>query len=106
MTFILRDVLPELASELKNLFRESESPHLAQQVDDLQILDRCRCGDSFCATIYTLPKPKEAWGKGHYTILLDAETGMIIVDVLDDKIAEVEILYRDEIREKVLKLLP
>ncbi|HEX9960710.1 MAG TPA: hypothetical protein VGB00_07255 [Pyrinomonadaceae bacterium] len=106
MSFILKEVLPELASELKDLFIQAEKPHLSEQVDALQIVDRCRCGDSFCATIYTIPKPKGAWGKNHYTIPLDAEAGMIIVDVLNEKVAEIEILNRDEIRKKVLKLFP
>ncbi|MGI8467675.1 MAG: hypothetical protein ACR2N3_04410 [Pyrinomonadaceae bacterium] len=103
---VLKDVLPELSSELKSLFEKEKKSELAEQVDTLQITDRCRCGDDFCATIYTVPKPKGAWGTNHYTLPLDPEKGMINVDILNGKIVEIEILNRDEIREKVLKLLP
>ena len=69
-------------------------------------MDRCRCGDDFCATFYTAPKPRGAWGAKHETISLDAENGYLNVDVNNGKIVCVEVLYRDEIRNKLLRLLP
>lgn len=98
--------MPELAGELEALLRKNGEAELASQVAGLRIIDRCRCGDYFCATIYTSPKPKEAWGTGHETIALDPEEGYLNVDLLNGDIVEVEVLFRARIREQLLKLLP
>ncbi len=106
MSMRLSDMLPELVVELEMLFRKERKPELANQVASLELVDRCRCGDDFCATVYSVSKPKGAWGEDHYTLPLTPEKGMLIIDILNGKIAEIEILFRPEIREKVLKLLP
>jgi hypothetical protein len=72
----------------------------------LRIVDRCRCGDDFCASFYTQPKPKGAYGPGYRNIALTPAKGMLILDVVDGVIANVEVLYRNDIREKLLALLP
>ena len=79
---------------------------LVGQIPSLPVVDRCRCEDDFCASMYTVPEPKGSWGPGYESILLDPDEGMIILDVVDDKIAFIEVLYRDEIRKKLLELLP
>jgi len=54
----------------------------------------CGCGDDFCASFYTQPKPKGAYGPGHYTLALEtAAQGMLILDVVDGVISFVEVLY-------------
>ncbi len=100
-------MFPELVEELKNLLEKEDEPLLVeQQISSLQIIDRCRCGDDFCATFYIVPKPKGAWGTGHETLSLDAEKGHLNVDIVNGKIVEVEVLYRNEIREKLLCYFP
>jgi len=79
---------------------------LAEQVPNLQILSRCHCGDDFCATFYTKPKPAGSYGAGHSCLQLEPDNGMIILDVVDGKIACVEVLYRDDVREQLLLVLP
>ena len=103
---LLKEVLPELANELIIQFEKEGEHQLAEQVPSLQIVDRCRCGDDFCATFYTAPKPKGAWGSEHESIPLDMEDGYLNVDVVDGKIVSVEVLFRDEIREKLLRQMP
>lgn len=103
---LLEDVLPELAGELRTLLEKSGEFQLAAQVPSLCIIDRCRCGDDFCATFYTAPKPKGAWEARHETIALDIENGYLNVDVNDGRIVCVEVLYRDDIRDKLLRQLP
>lgn len=103
---LLRDALPELASELKSLLEQDDLAQLAEQVDLLRIIDRCRCDSKTCATFYTVPKPKGAWGAGHENIVLDVEEGLTVLDTLDGKIVCVEILDRVDIREKLLHQLP
>lgn len=102
----LHEQFPELSRELHQLLVDTGEPELASQVPSLQIIDRCRCGDDFCATFYTQPKPDGAYGPGHRNVVLDPAQGMLILDVVSDVIAQVEVLYRDDVRRKLLNLLP
>jgi hypothetical protein len=102
----LVEVLPELAVELRTLLEASNQHELAGQVPGLVIFDRCRCGDSFCASFYTQPKPDGAYIGELYTIEVEPKEGMILVDVLNTRIAHVEVLYRDEFREILLSRIP
>ena len=102
----LLDVLPELVRELQALLRNHGESELAIQVQELRIVDRCRCGDDFCGTFYAQPRPKDAWGASHRNVSLSPEKGMLILDVVDGKIACVEALYRDDIRQAVHRAVP
>lgn len=70
MAFALLDVLPQFVTELEQLLKHNE-PVLAAQVRGLSIIDRCRCGDDFCATFYTEPPPKGRYGPNHRTLPLE-----------------------------------
>jgi hypothetical protein len=98
---LLSDALPALAAELLQLFRRAGREDLASQILSLRVKSRCRCGDDFCATIYT------GAGRPAYSIDLEPAEGMIIVDVAsDERVLSIEILYRDEYREAVDALFP
>jgi hypothetical protein len=103
---LLTEALPAFATELRQLLEAQGELELAAQVSGLVILDRCRCGDDFCATFYTQPKPKGAYGPGHRNVALTPEEGMLILDVVGGKIVCVEVLYRDEVRQKLDAVLP
>jgi len=103
---LLVETLPELAQELEELLIQATEPALAAQIHTLTIVDRCRCGDDFCATLYTEPRPQGSYGPNHRNIELNASEGMIILDVVGSKIACVEVLYRDEIRKALHSALP
>lgn len=102
----LKNLLPEFGVELEGLLTAAGEKELAGQVTTLPLIDRCRCGDWFCATVYCAPRPDGAWGPRHKTICLDPSSGMINVDVVDEKIVEVEVLYRNDLRDKLLRVLP
>jgi hypothetical protein len=106
MTLLLKHALPGLADELAQLLVAAGQQSLADQVPGLNIVDRCRCGDDFCASFYTLPKPDGAYGTGHENIVLEPERGMIILDVVKGCIAHVEVLNRDEVRRDLIAALP
>jgi hypothetical protein len=103
---LLTETLPSFAAELEELLKNEGYAELAAQVPGLKIVDRCRCGDDFCASFYTERKPEGAYGAGHRCVELEPETGMLILDVVADKIVHVEVLYRNEVREKLLVLFP
>ena len=105
-TPLLMDALPELGQELQTLLVQDGEPELAAQIRQVRIVDRCRCGDDFCATFYAVPRPSGSWGAGHRNISLDCKRGMLILDVVHDKLTCVEVLDRDEIRQKLHEILP
>ena len=101
---LLAETLPEFAQELQRLL-EAQKPELAVQVPILKIVEGCGCGDDFCASFYTQPKPNGAYGPGHDTLLLDTEApGMLILDVVDGVISFIEVLYRPDVRQKLVAL--
>src|SRR5205823_14091859 len=101
----LRESLPELAAELETLLRKDNESALADQVQSLEIDDRCRCDSRSCATIYNVPKPQGAWRGEHRNILLDTE-GLTVLDIVDERIVCIEMLDRDRITQQVHTLLP
>lgn len=100
------DVFPDLANELQHRLFALEEPHLAESVPGLRVVDRCRCGDDFCATFYTAPPPSGSYGPSHRNIDLNPDEGMVILDVVDEKVACIEILYRKTFRDRLQELLP
>jgi hypothetical protein len=103
---LLAHTLPVFATELRQLLEEHGEPELAAQVPGLAILDRCRCGDDFCATIYTQPKPKVGFGPGHRNVRLMPEDGMLILDVVAGEIACVEVLDRADVPKTLEDVFP
>jgi uncharacterized protein (DUF2147 family) len=106
MKFKLADEFPELAAKLTQLLNEEGEEELAGTVSGLTVVERCRCGDEFCATMYTVRPPRETWGRSHRNVSLDPKAGYLILDVLDQEIVGIEVLFRNEIREHLLKVLP
>jgi hypothetical protein len=102
----LADTLPAFAAELHQLLIEQGEPDLAAQVPGLAILDRCRCGDDICATFYTQPKPNGGFDPGHRNVRLMPNEGMLILDVVAGEIACVEVLDREDVRQKLQAALP
>ncbi|MGA3371054.1 MAG: hypothetical protein ABSC48_04765 [Terracidiphilus sp.] len=103
---MLADVLQEFARELEALLTAQSESELASQICGLKIVDRCRCGDDFCATFYTQPKPKGSYGPNHKCVEVTPQEGMIILDVVDGKIMKIEVLFRDEIRHQLDVIQP
>ena len=102
----LSAALPELVNELEALLGAQGEANLAALVRGLQIVERCRCGDDFCATFDVQPKPEGAYGPTHRNVVLDPDRGMLILDVVNQEIACVEVLYRDDVRERLHAIFP
>ena len=103
---LLEQALPALAAELFALLERAGQGDLAAQVPQLRLVDRCRCNDEFCATVYTAPRPLGARGAGHQNVELEPAEGYFILDLVDRRIVCIEVLYRQEIRDEVLRVLP
>ena len=103
---LLVEVFTAFAAELQRLLAEAGEPELAAQVPSLRIFERCSCGDAFCGTFYTRPKPEGSYGPGHRNMVLAPIEGTIILDMVEEKIACVEVLDRPEVREKLLAVSP
>jgi len=101
---LLTDTLPAFATELRQLLLQHGEAELAAQVPLLAIHDRCSCGDDFCSTFYTQPKPQGSFGPGHRNVVLAPDDGTIILDVVAGEIACVKVLDRPDIRGKLLGL--
>ncbi len=101
----IKHILPDF-DELAALLVAADKRDLAAQVPELEVVDRGRCGDDFCATFYAGSKPQGSCGAGHQTIVLEPKSGGGILDVVDGTIACVEVLYRNEIRDALVAEIP
>ncbi len=97
---------PDLAGDIIQALGQQGEEHLVNQVGRLKIYDRCRCGDDFCSTIYTRSRSRISNAPDHRNVALNASTGMIILDVVEEQIGCIEILFRPEVRRNLLALLP
>ena len=59
---------------------------------------------TFCASFYTARKPLERYGKQRRTLEVKPAEGMILLDLIDATIVHAEVLYRDDVRAKLLPL--
>ena len=103
---LLREAIPSLAEELTALLEQQGEHDLAAQISELCLIDRCRCRDDFCATVYATRPPHGGWGGGHENVELSPKIGYLILDVVNRKITCIEVLYREDIRQQVLALFP
>jgi len=89
------DQWPTLAGQLRRALLTDQETTLAASIDSLTVVALCPCGDDFCQSFYTAPKPDGAYGPGHRNVLLDPPwAGYLILDVVEDEIVFVEVLYR------------
>src|SRR5262245_25067776 len=100
------ELFPAFADELQRLVERSARPDLAEQVRDLPVVGRCQCGDDNCAHFYTAPPPAGAYGVGHSNVLLAAEQGLVVIDVMGNRIVAVEVLDRPDVKVLLDRYIP
>jgi hypothetical protein len=103
--FQLSRALPEFAAETRRMLVRCDEAALADQVDELWIYDRCRCGMEDCATVYTaaetLQRPGYRGVGGGFT-----DTGYVLIDVSNECIVCIETLFYPEFVRALTELLP
>src|ERR1022692_2448986 len=77
--FQLSRALPEFAAETRRMLLRCDEAALADQVDELWIYDRCRCGMEECATVYTAAETDNQSSRGVGGGFED--TGYVLIDV-------------------------
>ncbi|MEV6527209.1 hypothetical protein AB0M43_35285 [Longispora sp. NPDC051575] len=97
---LVRVVFPDLAAELASLLVEEGEFDLATAIAGLRLVADCGCGDDFCQSFYTADRPDGAYGPGHRCVPLLPAKGMLILDVVDDRIMYVEVLARAPMRDR------
>ena len=106
MSTTLTNALPAFAEELECYLRNQGHADLAAQISTLPLVDRCRCGDDFCATFYTAARPAGAYGPGHSNLEVESGDGMIILDLVDGGIRCIEVLFRPDVQKVLFSVLP
>jgi hypothetical protein len=92
---LVRDVFPDLVTELTSLLELEGEHELAASTWDLRLVGECGCDDDFCQSIRTADHPHgQPYGAGHRCVPLLPSKGMLILDVVDDRIMYIEVLDR------------
>ena len=101
----LRTVLPGLAERIEAALRAQGEGRIAEQVDELRIMDVCPCDQPFCGSFHTASLPMRRWFmRGRQIELRDGGPGEIAVDVVRGEIAYVEVLHLEGVREALSRL--
>jgi len=72
----------------------------------LERAGRCTCGESNCAHFYTAPTPTFAYGSGHSNLALEADSGLLVLDLVGHAIVAVEVLDRPDVKALLDAALP
>src|SRR4051794_24921248 len=100
------ELFPAFAGELEVLAAEAGRSDLVEQIKLLPVLTRCSCGEDNCAHFYTAAEPVGAYGTGHASVLLPSRTGLVVLDVLVDRVVAVEVLDRPDVKAPLDAYLP
>lgn len=97
---LVREVFPDLVRELVELLEREGEHELAVGARSLRLVAECGCGDEFCRSFRTAPRPDgRPFGPGHRCVPLSPAEGMLVLDVVDERIVYVEVLDRGPLRD-------
>ncbi|RFU40900.1 hypothetical protein DZF91_14750 [Actinomadura logoneensis] len=98
---LVRDIFPDLVAELATLLEDGGEHGLAVRVQDLRLVAECGCGDDFCQSFYTEDHPPgQPYGPGHRCIPLLPARGVLVLDVVDERIMYVEVTNRPPLDDR------
>jgi hypothetical protein len=97
--------MPEFAAEVIKVLMERDEAALTHQVAELWVYDRCRCGDTECATIHTAADG--AFKSGRTVGSGISNTTLMVIDVSSDEhIIYLETFWYPGFRERLIELIP
>ena len=104
----VRELAPALVEEIKLALEDLGETDLLGNLDSLEAWGRCSCGDEFCSSFYTGPRPNGAWSNegDHRNVALPVSRGMVILDIVSGEIRYVEVLDRPDIEALIRDLPP
>jgi hypothetical protein len=102
----VHELFPAFALELEELSRSAGRPDIATQIRALPVVARCTCGQRSCAHFYTAPPPEGAYGDDHSNILLPSKRGLVVIDLVGDRVVGVEVLDRPDVTPLLDAYLP
>jgi hypothetical protein len=102
----IEELFPDFSSELRDLVREAGRTDLAEQIGTLPVVARCSCGQNNCAHFYTATPPSGAYPPGHKSVPLPARSGLIVLDLLNDRVVAIEVLDRPDVKKILDGFLP
>jgi hypothetical protein len=85
---LLIEVLPELASRIKQVFIKHNRIDLPEQADSLKIIALCGCGENTCGSFYTVDPHIE--NEEFDTEGFIVEDALIAVEVYGGKVGYIE----------------
>lgn len=87
-----------MADQLRQALVQLGEGALAATVSDLRVVAPCGCGDDFCQSFYTEPPPEGAYPYPDRARNVCCDEpgwdGMLILDVVDERIHFVEVIDR------------
>jgi hypothetical protein len=110
MSILLSQLAPDFAAELQGLLQADEEAialQLSDAATNVEISDRCHCGDDFCATMKTPAYPGAPFPHGYRTLALMATEGYVNVDFSPaGEIMQIEVLFRPEVKARLDAAFP
>ncbi|WP_330346243.1 hypothetical protein OHA09_34225 [Streptomyces longwoodensis] len=98
---LVRDLFPDLVTELIALLEAEGERELAVCAWDLRLFEECACGDGFCQSFRTAAHPGgQPYGIGHRCVPLLPAQGLMCLDVVDGRIMYVEIIDRPPLHRR------
>ncbi len=105
---LLTAIAPTFAEELQELLRARGQRQQAASIPALRVVELCNCDRPNCSTFYTIPRFVVRWrwpGAGR-TLDLKPSEGTIRVDIIEDRIALVEVLDRPDVEAALAGAAP
>lgn len=100
----LNVLMPFLAEEITQGLSDMGKPKLARSIEELEIVGRCDCDNAGCAAFYT--DEKHNWSGKEIKHVTPNVKGLFSIDVHNDKIIFVEMMGRQDVRERLLAVHP
>jgi hypothetical protein len=100
-TPVLGEAAPEFSVAVEAGLRKSGRAALADQIPDLRVVSFCNCAQR-CSAFHSVPRDARPAGKVTTNFVMNTpETGIVLVDTVDDLIVGLDVLDDGQLRTAV-----